>query len=97
MVPTSHLGVGSIMNEDSPREQASEIESYGEWANMGAPPTPSTLGLESLQNPLLTLALGKRGLGVSRARAPFQWFQGTESLVSLLGWTFQSLSLVGPV
>ena len=73
MVPTSHLGVGSIMNEDSPGEQASKIESYGEWANMGAPSAPSTRGLGRLsQNPLLTLAPGKRGPGVSRARAPFR-------------------------
>ena len=52
------------MNEDSPGEQASKIESYGEWANMGAPSAPSTLGLGRLsQNPLLTLAPGKEGQG----------------------------------
>ena len=60
MVPTSHLGVGSIMNEDSPGEQASKIESYGEWANMGAPSAPSTPSapLQALTElPLLCLKL----------------------------------------
>ena len=60
------------MNEDSPREQASKMESYGEWANTGGPLHPSALGLGTVsQNPLLTLVPGKRGPGVSKGQGSF--------------------------